>query len=175
MVGQRTLKNTIRATGVGLHTGKKVLMTLRPAAPDEGIIFRRTDLAQMVDIRATAENVGDTMLGTTLGRTIRDFRNALRNAQDEARETFSELTGGALEATNEFRQALPSPDMFSDTPATPTYTYDAPAAPAPVESVPAASASAEMAPAADEDPASLATEPTAEAARIWPTSRASRS
>ena len=68
MVGQRTLKNTIRATGVGLHTGKKVLMTLRPADPDQGIVFRRTDLAQMVDIRATAENVGDTMLGTTLGR-----------------------------------------------------------------------------------------------------------
>src|SRR5579872_2593545 len=68
MVGQRTLKNSIRATGVGLHTGKKVLMTLRPAAADEGIIFRRTDLPQMVDIRANAENVGDTMLGTTLGK-----------------------------------------------------------------------------------------------------------
>ena len=68
MVGQRTLKNSIRATGVGLHTGKKVLMTLRPAAPDEGIMFRRTDLAKAVDIRATAENVGDTMLGTTLGK-----------------------------------------------------------------------------------------------------------
>src|SRR5689334_4419115 len=68
MVGQRTLKNSIRATGVGLHTGKKVLMTLRPAGPDEGIIFRRTDLANPVDIRAHAENVGDTVLGTTLGR-----------------------------------------------------------------------------------------------------------
>src|SRR5947199_7816161 len=68
VVGQRTLKNSIRATGVGLHTGKKVLMTLRPAGPDEGIIFRRTDLADPVDIRAHAENVGDTVLGTTLGR-----------------------------------------------------------------------------------------------------------
>ena len=67
MVGQRTLKNSIRATGVGLHTGKKVLMTLRPAGPDEGIVFRRTDLPKPVDIRAHAENVGDTMLGTTLG------------------------------------------------------------------------------------------------------------
>ncbi|HXA92298.1 MAG TPA: UDP-3-O-acyl-N-acetylglucosamine deacetylase [Steroidobacteraceae bacterium] len=66
MVGQRTLKNTIRATGVGLHTGKKVLMTLRPAPPDSGIVFRRSDLAQSVDIRAHAENVGDTTLGTTL-------------------------------------------------------------------------------------------------------------
>ena len=45
MVGQRTLKNSIRATGVGLHTGKKVLMTLKPADPDSGIVFRRTDLA----------------------------------------------------------------------------------------------------------------------------------
>ena len=66
MVGQRTLKNTIRATGVGLHTGKKVLMTLRPAAPDTGIVFRRTDLPEPVDIRAHAENVGDTQLGTSL-------------------------------------------------------------------------------------------------------------
>jgi UDP-3-O-[3-hydroxymyristoyl] N-acetylglucosamine deacetylase len=66
MVGQRTLKNVIRATGVGLHTGKKVLMTLRPAAPDTGIVFRRTDLAEPVDIPAHAENVGDTQLGTSL-------------------------------------------------------------------------------------------------------------
>jgi UDP-3-O-[3-hydroxymyristoyl] N-acetylglucosamine deacetylase len=66
MVGQRTLKNSIRATGVGLHTGKKVMMTLRPAPPDAGIVFRRTDLAQPVDIRAHAENVGETTLGTTL-------------------------------------------------------------------------------------------------------------
>ena len=66
MVGQRTLKNSIRATGVGLHSGKKVLMTLRPAEPDAGIVFRRTDLASVVDILAHAENVGDTMLGTTL-------------------------------------------------------------------------------------------------------------
>ena len=66
MVGQRTLKNSIRATGVGLHTGKKVMMTLRPAPPDAGIVFRRTDLPQPVDIRAHAENVGETTLGTTL-------------------------------------------------------------------------------------------------------------
>jgi UDP-3-O-[3-hydroxymyristoyl] N-acetylglucosamine deacetylase len=66
MLGQRTLKNSIRATGVGLHTGKKVLMTLRPAAPDSGIVFRRMDLPEPVDIRAHAECVGDTMLGTTL-------------------------------------------------------------------------------------------------------------
>jgi UDP-3-O-[3-hydroxymyristoyl] N-acetylglucosamine deacetylase len=66
MLNQRTLKNSIRATGIGLHTGKKILMTLRPAAPDSGIVFRRTDLEQPVDIQAHAEHVGETMLGTTL-------------------------------------------------------------------------------------------------------------
>jgi UDP-3-O-[3-hydroxymyristoyl] N-acetylglucosamine deacetylase len=66
MLGQRTLKNSIRAQGVGLHTGKKVLMTLRPAAPDTGIVFRRTDMDPPVDVPARAENVGDTQLGTTL-------------------------------------------------------------------------------------------------------------
>jgi UDP-3-O-[3-hydroxymyristoyl] N-acetylglucosamine deacetylase len=66
MLGQRTLKNTIRASGVGLHSGKKVLMTLRPAAPDTGIVFRRTDLDPPADIPAHAENVGDTQLGTSL-------------------------------------------------------------------------------------------------------------
>jgi UDP-3-O-[3-hydroxymyristoyl] N-acetylglucosamine deacetylase len=66
MVGQRTLRNSIRATGVGLHTGKKVMMTLKPAPADSGIVFRRVDLAQPVDIRASAENVGETTLGTTL-------------------------------------------------------------------------------------------------------------
>jgi UDP-3-O-[3-hydroxymyristoyl] N-acetylglucosamine deacetylase len=66
MLGQRTLKNSIRAQGVGLHTGQKVLMTLRPAAPDTGIVFRRTDMDPPCDIPARAENVGDTQLGTTL-------------------------------------------------------------------------------------------------------------
>lgn len=66
MIGQRTLKNVIRATGVGLHTGEKVYLTLRPAAPDTGIIFRRVDLPEPVEIPASAENVGDTTLSTTL-------------------------------------------------------------------------------------------------------------
>jgi len=66
MIRQRTLKNVIRATGVGLHTGKKVYLTLRPAAPDAGIVFRRVDLDSPVDIPAKAENVGDTRLSTTL-------------------------------------------------------------------------------------------------------------
>jgi len=66
MIWQRTLKNVIRATGVGLHTGEKVYLTLRPAAPDTGIIFRRVDLDPAVEIRACAENVGDTRLSSTL-------------------------------------------------------------------------------------------------------------
>src|SRR5690242_10736788 len=66
MLGQRTLRNSIRATGVGLHTGKKVMMTVRPAPPDHGISFRRVDLPQPVEIRARAQNVGETTLGTTL-------------------------------------------------------------------------------------------------------------
>jgi UDP-3-O-[3-hydroxymyristoyl] N-acetylglucosamine deacetylase len=66
MVKQRTLKNVIRATGVGLHTGEKVYLTLRPAAPDTGIVFRRVDLEQPVEIRACPHNVGDTRLSTTL-------------------------------------------------------------------------------------------------------------
>lgn len=66
MIRQRTLKNVIRATGVGLHTGEKVYLTLRPATPDTGIVFRRTDLDQPVDIPATPLNVGDTQLSTTL-------------------------------------------------------------------------------------------------------------
>jgi UDP-3-O-[3-hydroxymyristoyl] N-acetylglucosamine deacetylase len=68
MISQRTLKNVIRATGVGLHTGKKVLLTLRPAPPNTGIIFRRTDLEPAVEIRAHPDNVGDTKLSTTLVR-----------------------------------------------------------------------------------------------------------
>lgn len=66
MIRQRTLKNTIRATGVGLHSGEKVYLTLRPAPVDTGIVFRRTDLDPVVEIRACAENVGETMLSTTL-------------------------------------------------------------------------------------------------------------
>lgn len=66
MIKQRTLKNTIRATGVGLHTGEKVYLTLRPAEANTGIKFRRVDLAQPVTIDATPENVGETVLSTTL-------------------------------------------------------------------------------------------------------------
>lgn len=66
MLRQRTLKTAIRATGVGLHTGDKVFMTLRPSAPNSGITFRRIDLDSPVDIPADPRLVGETMLGTTL-------------------------------------------------------------------------------------------------------------
>ena len=66
MIRQRTLKNAIRATGVGLHTGDKVYLTLRPAAPDVGIVFRRVDLPVPVEIKACPQNVGDTQLSTSL-------------------------------------------------------------------------------------------------------------
>jgi UDP-3-O-[3-hydroxymyristoyl] N-acetylglucosamine deacetylase len=66
MLRQRTLKTTIRATGVGLHSGQKVFMTLRPAAANSGITFRRVDLEHPVDVPADPRLVGETMLGTTL-------------------------------------------------------------------------------------------------------------
>lgn len=66
MIKQRTLKNMIRATGIGLHTGEKVYLTLRPAAPNTGIVFSRVDLPQPVEIQAKPENVGDTRLSSTL-------------------------------------------------------------------------------------------------------------
>ena len=66
MIKQRTLKTVINATGVGLHTGKKVFLTLRPAPVNSGIIFRRVDLKVPVNVIAKAENVGDTRLSTTL-------------------------------------------------------------------------------------------------------------
>ncbi len=66
MFKQRTLKNVIRATGVGLHSGEKVYMTLRPAAIDTGIVFRRVDFDVPVEIKATPLAVGDTSLCTAL-------------------------------------------------------------------------------------------------------------
>ena len=66
MIKQRTLKNTIRATGVGLHSGDKVFLTLHPAEANSGICFRRVDLDEPITIKAIPENVGETMLSTTL-------------------------------------------------------------------------------------------------------------
>jgi UDP-3-O-[3-hydroxymyristoyl] N-acetylglucosamine deacetylase len=66
MIRQRTLRNAIKATGVGLHTGEKVYLTLNPAPINTGIVFRRVDLTPTVEIPARAENVGDTKLSTSL-------------------------------------------------------------------------------------------------------------
>lgn len=66
MINQRTLKNVIRATGVGLHSGEKVYLTLRPAPANNGIVFRRVDLEKPVSLLARPENVGDTTLSTSL-------------------------------------------------------------------------------------------------------------
>ena len=66
MLRQRTLKNAISARGVGLHSGRKVLMVLRPAAANTGVVFRRTDLDQPVDIPARADLVGETAFGTNI-------------------------------------------------------------------------------------------------------------
>jgi UDP-3-O-[3-hydroxymyristoyl] N-acetylglucosamine deacetylase len=66
MIKQRTLKNSIRATGVGLHTGEKIYLSLHPAEPGTGIRFRRVDLDQPVTIQASPSNVGETVLSTTL-------------------------------------------------------------------------------------------------------------
>jgi UDP-3-O-[3-hydroxymyristoyl] N-acetylglucosamine deacetylase len=66
MLRQRTLKSQISATGVGLHTGQKVRMTLRPAQPDTGVVFRRTDLPGAADLPARADLVGETRLCSCL-------------------------------------------------------------------------------------------------------------
>ncbi len=66
MVKQRTLKNSVHATGVGLHTGERVDLTLRPAPANSGIVFRRVDLSPVVEIRAEALAVHDTRLSTCL-------------------------------------------------------------------------------------------------------------
>ena len=66
MIKQRTLRTAIRATGIGLHSGEKVYLTLRPAPADTGIVFRRVDLDPVVEIVATPENVGETTMSTCL-------------------------------------------------------------------------------------------------------------
>lgn len=66
MIRQRTLKNVIKATGITLHGGERAELTLRPAPPNTGIVFQRIDLEPLIEIKALAENVGDTRLSTTL-------------------------------------------------------------------------------------------------------------
>jgi UDP-3-O-[3-hydroxymyristoyl] N-acetylglucosamine deacetylase len=66
MLKQRTIKELVRATGVGLHSGRKVELTLRPAGPDTGIVFRRVDLDPVVSIPSSAHVVGDTRMASVL-------------------------------------------------------------------------------------------------------------
>jgi UDP-3-O-[3-hydroxymyristoyl] N-acetylglucosamine deacetylase (EC 3.5.1.-) len=66
MLKQRTIKNLVKTTGVGLHSGTKVELTLRPAAPDTGILFRRVDLDPVVELPMIATGVGDTRMASTL-------------------------------------------------------------------------------------------------------------
>lgn len=68
MVRQRTLQRSVRATGIGLHSGQKVYMSLLPAGPDTGIVFRRVDLSPPVEIRANAESIRETTMSTNLIR-----------------------------------------------------------------------------------------------------------
>ncbi len=66
MLKQRTIKQLVKAVGIGLHSGAKVELSLRPAAPDTGIVFRRVDLTPIVDLPARATDVGDTRMASTL-------------------------------------------------------------------------------------------------------------
>ena len=100
MIKQRTLKNIVRATGVGLHTGEKVYLTLRPAAPNSGIIFRRVDLNPVVDIKADPYAVGDTRLSSCLERngarvqTVEHLMSALAGLGID--NVFVDLTSGEV-------------------------------------------------------------------------------
>jgi UDP-3-O-[3-hydroxymyristoyl] N-acetylglucosamine deacetylase len=100
MALQRTLRNSIRASGIGLHTGRKVLMVLRPAPPNTGIVFRRVDLDPPVDIPARATNVTETTLGTTLAAgsagvsTVEHLLSALAGLGID--NCFVELTAGEV-------------------------------------------------------------------------------
>jgi len=68
MIAQRTLKSLTKAVGVGLHSGQRVELTLRPAAPDTGIVFRRIDLPEPVEIPVSAESVTDTRMASTISK-----------------------------------------------------------------------------------------------------------
>jgi UDP-3-O-[3-hydroxymyristoyl] N-acetylglucosamine deacetylase len=100
MVNQRTLKNMVRATGVGLHTGEKVYMALRPAAPNTGVVFRRIDLPEPVDLVAHPYNVGDTRLASCLEKdgvrvsTVEHLMSALAGLGID--NVYVDLTAGEV-------------------------------------------------------------------------------
>jgi UDP-3-O-[3-hydroxymyristoyl] N-acetylglucosamine deacetylase len=100
VIYQRTLKNMIRATGVGLHTGEKVYLTLRPAAADTGIVFRRVDLPEPVEIKAEPYAVGDTRLSSCLQKdgvrvsTVEHLMSALSGLGVD--NAYVDLTAGEV-------------------------------------------------------------------------------
>jgi UDP-3-O-[3-hydroxymyristoyl] N-acetylglucosamine deacetylase len=104
MLRQRTLKSLIKSSGVGLHTGQKVRMSLRPAPVDTGVVFRRVDLTPPVDIPARAELVGEARLASTLVKgdakvyTVEHLMSALPSMIG---------TSGASRST--YRLSMPSP------------------------------------------------------------------
>jgi len=102
--------------------------------------------------------------GGSLGKTLRDFRNAVRDAQDEARQTFSEFTQEASSTVHEMQQALPAPDMMETSFSGSTYTPDPVETPSTDHVAGDTGAAASAHPEA-EDPSSLASEPTAAALR----------
>ena len=97
---QRTRGKEFRVTGMGLHTGRTVTVTVRPAPPDSGIAFRRTDRFNIVTQKALAENVSETKRGTTLGSgrhsvaTIEHLMSALHGC--EVDNVLVELDGGEV-------------------------------------------------------------------------------
>jgi UDP-3-O-[3-hydroxymyristoyl] N-acetylglucosamine deacetylase len=100
MIQQRTLRNLVRATGVGLHTGEKVELTLKPAAPDTGIVFRRTDLPVPVDIPASPYVVKDTRLSSCIENegarisTVEHLMSALAGLGID--NVYAEVTAGEI-------------------------------------------------------------------------------
>ncbi len=100
MIRQRTLKNAIKATGITLHGGERAELTLRPAPPNTGIIFHRIDLDPIVEIRASAENVGDTTMSTSLERdgvrvsTVEHLLSALAGLGID--NAFVDVTAGEI-------------------------------------------------------------------------------
>ncbi|OGV27641.1 MAG: UDP-3-O-[3-hydroxymyristoyl] N-acetylglucosamine deacetylase [Legionellales bacterium RIFCSPHIGHO2_12_FULL_37_14] len=100
MIRQRTLKKNISATGVGLHSGEKIILSLHPAPPNSGIVFRRIDLSPVVEIPALYQHVCETLLCTTIGKntikiaTVEHLLSALAGLGID--NAFIDVTGPEL-------------------------------------------------------------------------------
>ena len=99
MIKQRTIKQTASAVGIGLHSGRKVKLVMRPAPPDTGIVFRRVDITPAVDLPSRAESVNDTRLATTLNEgkvivsTIEHLMSALNGLANLTQRTSYAIRG----------------------------------------------------------------------------------